>query len=30
MYKLDSSGRELSVKQVNVCTRLKAVVRSMS
>ena len=30
MYKLDSSGKELDVKQVGVCTSLIAVVRSMT
>ena len=30
MYKLDSSGREDDVKQVSVCTILKAVVGSMT
>ena len=30
MYKLDSSGREHDVKQVNVCTSLIAVVGSMA
>ena len=29
MYKLDSSGREHGVKQVSVCTSLKAVVGRM-
>ena len=30
MYKLDSSGREHDVNQVNVCTSLIAVVGSMT
>ena len=30
MYTIDSSGREDDVKQVSVCTSLKAVVGSMS
>ena len=30
MYKLDNSGREDDVKQVSICTRLKAVVGSMT
>ena len=30
MYKLDSSGREQNVKQVSVCTSLKAVVGRMT
>ena len=30
MYKLDSSGREHGLRQVGVCIRLIAVVRSIS
>ena len=30
MYQIESCGREHDVKQVSVCTRLKAVVGSMT